>query len=109
MQTETNPALLELIGASGTRYSFYVFDLNTQFKPSGGVYAVTRSSGGQTHQVIYVGQSGDLSERFDTHHKADCFRRHGSNHICAMVERNEKTRLDIEADLIAAYNPPCNG
>jgi predicted GIY-YIG superfamily endonuclease len=113
MQTTSAPAQLGLIGASGTRYTFYVFPMNTQFKQSGGVYAVTRSTGtsgqGQTHHIVYIGQTGDLSERFDAHHKADCFRKQGSTHLCAMVDPNEESRLAIEADLIAAYNPLCNG
>ena len=113
MQTTTTPAQLGIIGASGMRYTFYVFPLNTQFKPSGGVYAVTRAinkpGGGQTHHIVYIGQTGDLSERFDAHHKVDCFLKQGSTHLCAMVDQSEKSRLAIEADLIAAYNPPCNG
>ena len=113
MQTKTTPATLELTGASGTRYVFYVFDLNTQFKPSGGVYAVTRAvpstGGGRTHHINYIGHTGDLSERFDAHHKEDCFTRHGSTDLCVRGEENEEARLAIEADLIKAYNPPCNG
>jgi hypothetical protein len=50
-----------------------------------------------------------LSERFDDHHKAECFSRRGAAHLCVHVEGNEKTRLAIESDLIANYNPPCNG
>jgi GIY-YIG catalytic domain len=113
MMTQTTPATLELTGASGRKYAFLVYPWGTSFKPLGGVYAVTRAvsnqAGGETHTIVYVGQTGDLSERFDNHHKANCFARHSSNRICVHVEGNEETRLAIEADLIAAYNPPCNG
>lgn len=113
MQTATKPATLELIGKSGTKYSFQIYDWDTSFKPLPGVYAITKAiangQGGATHSVIYIGQTGDLSERFDDHHKADCFRRHGANRTCVMVESGEQRRLAIEQDLIAAYNPPCNG
>ncbi len=111
--TATTPATLELTGASGKKYAFLVYPWGTTFKPIGGVYAVTRATsnqaGGQTHTIVYLGQTGDLSERFDDHHKADCFNRRSANCICVHVEDNEKSRLAIEADLIAAYNPPCNG
>ena len=110
---EPTPATLELTGASGRKYAFLVYPWGTTFKQLGGVYAVTRAvpnqTGRETHSIIYVGQTGDLSERFDDHHKAACFSKHSANCICVHVESSEKTRLAIEADLIAAYNPPCNG
>jgi len=111
--TTTTPATLELTGASGRKYAFLVYPWGTTFKPIGCLYAVTRAmsnqAGGQTHAIVYVGQTGDLSERFDDHHKTDCFSRRSANCICVHVESNEESRLAIEADLIAAYNPPCNG
>ena len=113
MMTSTTPAMLELTGASGRKYAFSVHQWGTSFKAIGGVYAITRAesnaTGGATHTVIYIGQTGDLSERFDDHHKAACFSRNKANRICVHVEANEKTRLAIEADLIKSYNPPCNG
>ena len=113
MMTATTPATLELTGASGKKYTFYVYAYGTTFKPAGGVYVVTQATpngtGGNNHSILYVGQTGDLSERFDDHHKADCFSRRGATHICVQAEGDEKSRLATEADLIAAYNPPCNG
>ena len=112
MMTSTTPATLELTGASGRKYTFYVYNWGANFKAVGGVYAVLRASGnaagGTTYHVVYIGQTGNLAERFDNHHKADCFRRNGASHISAMVEPNEQTRLAIERDLIANYSPPCN-
>jgi hypothetical protein len=113
MMTATTPATLELTGASGKKYTFHIFAYGTEFKPAGGIYAFTlatqKPAGGFTHSILYIGQTGDLSQRFDDHHKEDCFTRRGANRHCAMVVENEETRLAIEADLIAAYNPPCNG
>lgn len=113
MITATTPATLELVGASGRRYTFYVYPWGTLFKPQGGVYAVTRAvanqTGGNNHTILYVGQTGDLSERFDQHHKEPCFRRNAATHLCVTTEANEQNRLAIEADLVRAYNPPCNG
>jgi len=110
--TSTTPATLELTGASGRKYAFLVYPWGTPFKTIGGVYAITcaitNQTGGQIHTIIYVGQTGDLSERFDNHHKVGCFGRHSANRICVHVQGNEQTRLAIESDLIAAYNPPCN-
>jgi len=100
-------------GASGTVYSFDVYALSTTFNPIGAVYVITKRTpkpgGGGDHTVIYIGHTGDLSSRFDDHHKANCFSRHYANCICIHVEADEDVRLDIESDLIAAYQPPCNG
>ena len=61
------------------------------------------------HTRIYVGQTEDLSIRFDNHHKQDCFDRHNKNCICVYGEQDENNRLLIEQDLIETYGPPCNG
>jgi hypothetical protein len=112
MATETKTETIVLTGASGNKYTFYVHGLGTEFKAAGGVYAVLKAvsnqAGSLTYYVIYIGQTGDLSERFDNHHKADCFRRNGANRISAFCEGTEKARLAAESDLIAKYDPPCN-
>ena len=101
-------------GASGTEYDFNVYPLETEFKKMGAVYFFTKrtkkSDGGYTHcKRIYVGETEDLSERFDNHHKMPCIERHGANCICTHRESSESKRLEIEQDLIDGYDPVCNG
>jgi hypothetical protein len=99
-------------GKSGKKYSFRAYSFNTKFNAIGGVYFVTRrtvKNGKITHTKIYVGQTDDLSTRFDNHHKADCFAEHNANCICVLLEEDEDVRLDIETDLIDNYDLPCNG
>jgi hypothetical protein len=103
---------LVLTGKSGTKYTFEMYPLDTSFRVVGGVYIITKRtvvSAGGSHSLIYVGHTGNLSERFDDHHKADCFKRHGANCIGVLLEENEQRRLAIEADLLKAYDWPCNG
>jgi predicted GIY-YIG superfamily endonuclease len=96
-------------GASGSKYKFYVYPWGTNLKALGGVYMVLRkTSQNGNHTVLYIGQTGDLSERFDNHHKKSCFDRNQKTHIAAMLESSEKKRLRIEEDLIKNYNPICN-
>jgi excinuclease UvrABC nuclease subunit len=96
-------------GASGANYNFYVYPWGTDLKKVGGVYMVLRKgSQNGKYDVLYVGQTGNLSERFDNHHKKPCFDRNRKTHIAAMVESSEVRRLSIEADLIKKYNPNCN-
>jgi predicted site-specific integrase-resolvase len=63
---------------------------------------------GYSHTRIYVGQTEDLSTRFDNHHKEACFDKHNKNCVCVHGEEDEDTRLEIEKDLIDKYDPPCN-
>jgi hypothetical protein len=104
---------IDFKGASGKSYTFTVYPWGTTFKAVGAVYVVTRrypkSSGdGHSHEVLYVGQTGDLSARLEDHHKAECFEENQANCVCVKVEEVETTRLEIEKDLIDNYNPPCN-
>jgi len=100
-------------GGSGTNYSFIGYSIDTVFNDVGGVYMVTQRNqspnGGYSHPVIYIGETGDLSERFHSHHKASCFSSNNANCICVLREDNEQNRLDIESDLLDNHSPPCNG
>lgn len=99
-------------GKSGKTYSFTIYSFDTQFSAVGGVYFVNKrtkqSDNSHTHKRIYLGQTGDLSERFDDHHKADCFKEHKANCICVHRDDNEKSRLAKEDDLLKVHKPPCN-
>lgn len=97
-------------GASGTNYTFYVYPWGTDLKPIGGVYMVLRKpSSNGNYDILYVGQTSDLSERFDNHHKKPCFDRNRKTHISARAESSEQRRLVIESDLLRNYNTTCNG
>lgn len=95
-------------GASGTTYPFTVFPWGTPFQRFGAVYLVLRQQSGN-YGILYVGQTGDMSERFDDHHKEHCFRRNGRTHIGVLAEPSKQRCLAIEQDLIAAYDTACNG
>jgi hypothetical protein len=102
-----------LKGRSGQTYDFEVWALGQAFNAVAAVYAITcrykNSKDEYTHDVIYIGQTEDMSTRFDDHHKADCFKKHKANCICTHRDDDEDSRLAKEQDLIANYNPPCNG
>lgn len=99
-------------GASGEKYAFAVYPMDPSFRVVGAVYAITRryenNKGGFSHEIIYVGETGDLSTRFDDHHKWDCFVRHNANCICTHVDNGEDSRLAKEDDLIRQHSPDCN-
>ena len=68
----------------------------------------TAKLAGASHHKIYVGETGDLSTRFDGHHKQECFNQEDANRVCIYLESSESTRLEIEKDLKDNYNLPCN-
>ena len=98
-------------GKSGKDYAFSVYTFGTEFKALGAVYAIssTEMEGNtRNHNCIYFGVTGDLSERFNDHHKAKDFKKNNATHISILVENDETKRLSIEKDLITNYNPKCN-
>ncbi len=86
-----------------------------------GIYAIYATRAVQTilgpnYKLVYIGQSGNMSERgFSSHKKRDCWiSKAGSEdkllvatHL--MPNSTEDERLAIEQEIIKAYMPPCNG
>ncbi len=103
---------LTVAGESGQDYKFEVYPQGTSFKEVGAVYLVTKRThkpdGTGAHEFLYVGETGDLSTRFDGHHKQECFDENGANCICVHVDSSQKSRLAKESDLLGAHDWPCN-
>lgn len=103
-----NEEKITVNGVSGAKYDFGVYPWGTPFKAVGGVYLVLKKLPAGNYSMLYVGQTGDLSERFDHHHKEPCFTRNGKTHIAARVEGDVQRRLAVETDLIRNYRTTCN-
>lgn len=106
--------IVTLTGASGRSYVFDVYHAGTTWKDNiACVYYISKAVPGPeiggNHTQIYIGQTDNMKERHSDHHKQECFRRHGCNAVSIHLEANENTRLLIEADLVKALKPPCNG
>lgn len=104
---------LTLTGKSGQKYAFDVYSSDVTFNDDiACVYYVSKrtikSDGNGDHTAIYVGETGDIADRFEGHHKQWCFDNHDYNAISIHTEANSNRRLAIEEDLVAAINPPCN-
>ncbi|MEQ8163329.1 MAG: GIY-YIG nuclease family protein [Smithellaceae bacterium] len=94
-------------GQSGTKYDFEVYPWGTSFSPVGGLYLVLKKQP-TNYGILYIGQTGNLSDRFDNHHQAQCFKQNGKTHIAVRGEGSEPKRLAIETDLIRNYSTSCN-
>src|SRR5260370_17011925 len=91
-----------LKGASGVRYTFDVYPFDQAFNQIGAVYSVTFAytkppDSAIWHNYIYIGQTGNLPDRFSSHHKAKCFQEHKPNRICVHPDRNDKSSLSHAA------------
>ena len=96
-------------GVSGSTYRYWIYPLGTNFKNVPGNYIFAQENGDGQFTPIYIGQTSDLSERFDNHQKMPCIRRFGANCICAHTSSaSEKERLTEEQDLIQKRNTSCN-
>ena len=109
---------LTLDGASGKQYIFDLFtfddfsELKDAFHALPAIYVFTRRSlgvDGYTHDLAYLGETENLSERFNNHHKEVCIVAHHANCIGLYgVSSNVEDLRQIEADILATYDFPCN-
>ena len=63
------------VGESGTRYTYYICELPASFKENqNGNYIYSKKNTEGKWVPIYIGQ-GDLKDRTENHHQADCINR----------------------------------
>ena len=109
---------MTLQGASGKTYLFNLFgyssfaQLHDVFRPLQAIYVFSRRffrDGAFSHTLIYLGQTSDLSTRFNNHHKETEIGEHYGNciwiHVC---NGTDKQREEEEKDLLDAYDFLCN-
>jgi len=95
-------------GISGKKYTYWLYKIGTTFNATPGNYIFCKQTE-KTLTAVYIGQTGDLSERFDYHHKMPCIKRNEATHICVhKSSKDEDVRKTEENDLIVNYNPICN-
>lgn len=106
-----------IAGVSGKKYTFnmYTFDdfddLQSVFKSRGAIYIFTKriwNGEKYEHTIIYCGETGDLSTRFNNHHAESCISRKKANCISIMAINDENQRKQIETDILEGNTFPCN-
>jgi hypothetical protein len=109
----TKLSTLTLTGVSGAEYLFDVYEADSNWNYAVEcVYYIShryqKADRGWSHTTIYIGETEDLRERLEDHHKQSCFDRHNYNAVSVHQDRSSVRRLEIETDLIEALSPPCN-
>jgi hypothetical protein len=101
-------------GKSGERYRFDAWSTDTRFKALAAVYFVTRRTRENTtynrasHDNIYIGQTANLADPFDTHSRFSCFTKYGANCVCIHLLEDEERRNAVENDLLGVHSTHCN-
>ena len=105
----SNGQTIHWAGKSGTDYVYTIYVIGTSFRkiPGNYIFAKQDASG---WWAVYVGETGDLSERFDNHHKANCINRNGATHIHVHESSSDdKVRRAEEDDVLRRWGPTaCN-
>lgn len=102
-------------GKSGRPHAFWAWPLDTRFKPVAAVYLVTKRAYRNStyrmasHDVIFIGQTENLSETFAATVSLERYLQHGANCICVFLLADAEQRRAIELDLLASHSTYCNG
>ncbi len=103
---------LALTGRSGRSYEFRLYVWRTVLKAVPAVYVVTERviepQREPTYNVVFVGNTEDVSGIFGGHVQQDCFDLHYANALGVLHEPDPAQREAIERDLVDALSPPCN-
>ena len=99
---------IKLDSCSGSLYEFDVYPIGTNFKALAAIYFISKRNDDSSHSGIYLGITDDISNRFNKHHKEDCFNEHNANCISILINSSEEEREMIEKDILCKYNFPCN-
>lgn len=105
-----------LSGKSGAKYRFQSWPLRTRFRSIGAVFSVTKRQclfenktfHRANHEVIYIGQTANMSNPMGTLSQLDSFEKHGADCVCVYPAADEALRAQMVEDLIAAHQPLLN-
>lgn len=110
MREEAIMAEWKWTGKSGRQYNYGELQPGSTLPPTPGNYIFVKIHQDGRREAIYIGETGNLSNRLAYHNEEACARRYGATHIHAHQSSEDRNvRMSEESDLIAAYSPPCNG
>lgn len=97
-------------GQSGTKYDYWIYPIGSPLKAEPGNYIFAKKTSSGAWLPVYIGESKNLDERLSNHNEEECVRRNDGTHVHAHTNPDgQNTRRNEERDLIAKWNPPCNG
>ena len=104
----TDVPTIKWLGASGAEYTYWIYPLGKTFTGPGN-YIFAKETRPGYYAVIYVGETGDLSSRFNDHHRQECISKNGATHFHVHRGSDDgQVRRNEETDIRNQWNPPCN-
>ncbi len=98
-------------GASGEKYGFQTFTMDSKFEIVGAVYVYTKrteTDGRGVQKFLFIGQTRRLEDAMFKHEKWQCLEFNGVNCVCIHLDEDEASRMKKEEDLLNANKTPCN-
>ena len=108
-------ASIMLSGKSGEKYCFQTWPFQTRFRPVGAVFFISKRVFSNAtfrrahHEVIYIGQTENMSAPLGALSQLDAFEKQGANCICVYPASDETYRMTMVDDLIANHGPLARG
>jgi hypothetical protein len=102
---------LIMTGKSGEKYCFQSWSYQTRFRSVGAVFFVSKRLFNDknyqraSHQIVYIGQTANMSAPMGPTTQLDTFEKHGVNCVCVYPATDEAQRVAIVEDLIASHHP----
>jgi hypothetical protein len=94
---------ITVVGRDGETYRFRTYIWGHEFKPLPAVYIVAerqlRDSGVVDYQVLYIGQTSDLSVEFKSHKHSDALLAQNANIVGVLIERDAEKRIRLAHEL----------
>ncbi len=98
-----NVPTCDWIGASGTHYPHWIYELPASFNEGDeGNYVYAKKNAEGEWVPIYIGE-GQLNDRANNHHQAVCIRSKGATHFHCHLNASKQARLAEEEDLLKGY------
>ena len=105
--TTTKRQTVVWTGKSGTKYTYRVYSLDTNWDDVPGNYIFAKRDSTRW-TPIYIGETSSLKDRLPNHEKWPCAKRNGVTDIHAHVNSNGRlARVKEEADLKEAFKELC--
>ncbi len=89
-------------------HEFNVHQHGANWNDTGGVYIFAGITPQNQWKAYYIGKAESLLSRVPSHERWNEAVRLGATHVHAKAVAQEATRVQVEAQLIEAYQPPLN-
>ena len=98
---------LSFVGRNGEIYEFHVYPWGHEFDILPAVYVLaekrTQKSGGEDYQILYIGETMDLSTEFVAHKHQESLVARNVNTIGVRLDPDPESRVNLARELSAGF------